>query len=55
MKFRHWLHEKWIEHQAETESYGQPIDYDLRVYFNKYKFWLKRIYRADQQGQRNGT
>ena len=48
--FRHWLQNKWYEHQIETESYGQPVTYDIRVYFNKYKFWLKRIYRASQQG-----
>jgi hypothetical protein len=55
MTFRHWLHEKWLEHLAEAEAYNQPVDYDIRVYFNKYKFWLKRIYRASQQGVKNGS
>ena len=48
MTFRHWLHEKWLEHQAEVESYGQSVDYDIRVYFNKYKFWLKREFKHHQ-------
>jgi hypothetical protein len=55
MTFRHWLHEKWLEHLAEVESYGQSVDYDIRVYFNKYKFWFKRIYRASQQGENYGS
>jgi hypothetical protein len=54
MTFRRWLHEKWLEHLAEVESYGQSVDYDIRVYFNKYKYWLKREYRH-QQGVKNGS
>jgi uncharacterized protein CbrC (UPF0167 family) len=50
MTFRNWLHEKWLEHCDELEGYNQPVDYDLSAYFNKYKYWLKRIYRASQQG-----
>jgi hypothetical protein len=50
MTFRNWLHEKWLEHCAELEGYNQPVDYDLSAYFNNYKYWLKRIYRASQQG-----
>ena len=50
MTFRIWLHEKWLEHCAELEGYNQPVNYDLTAYFNKYKYWLKRIYRASQQG-----
>jgi hypothetical protein len=48
--FRHWLHEKWLEHQLELESYNQPVSYDLRTYFARYKYWLRRIYRASQPG-----
>ena len=51
MKFRHWLHEKWLEHRAELEGYGQPLRYDLNEYFAKYKYWLKREYRH-QQGEK---
>jgi hypothetical protein len=50
MTFRAWLHQKWLEHCAELEGYNQPLNYDLKAYFNKYKYWLKRIYRASQQG-----
>lgn len=55
MTFRHWLYEKWQEHLDEVAAHGQTVDYDMRVYFNKYKFWLKRIYRASQQGEKNGS
>ena len=55
MTFRHWLYEKWQEHLDEVAAHGQRVDYDIRVYFNKYKFWLKRIYRASQQGVSNGS
>ena len=48
MTFRHWLHEKWLEHQDELESYGQTLSYDLKEYFTKYKYWLKREYRHQQ-------
>jgi hypothetical protein len=54
MTFRHWLHEKWLEHQDELESYGQTLSYDLKEYFARYKYWLKREYRY-QQGATNGS
>jgi hypothetical protein len=47
--FRHWLQEKWFEHCAELESYGQTVPYSSREYFTKYKFWLKREYRHQQK------
>lgn len=39
----------WYEHKAELEYYGQQCDYDLRHYFNKYKYWLKREYKHQVQ------
>lgn len=54
MKFRAWLQEMWFQHQAELESYGQSLDYDLKDYFARYKYWLKREYRHQQQ-KHNGT
>lgn len=47
--FRHWLQEKWFEHKDELESYGQPLSYNLHEYFAKYKYWLKREFRFQQQ------
>ena len=45
MSFRFWCREKWFEHMAELESYNQPLSYNSKDYFNKYKYWLKREYK----------
>lgn len=47
-KFRHWLQNKWLEHQAELEEYSLPMAYDSSEYFARYKYWLKREYRYQQ-------
>ena len=47
MGFRHWLREKWYEHLEELDTFGQKCDYDVKYYFNKYKYWLKRQYRYE--------
>ena len=53
MKFRLWLQNMWYQHQTELESYGQPVVYDIKEYFNRYKYWLKREYRH-QVRNKNG-
>lgn len=45
MGFRSWLQEQWFLHKEELEGYGQPCNYNIKEYFNKYKYWLKREYR----------
>lgn len=45
MSFRIWLQERWFQHKEEMENWAQPVNYDLRQYFNKYRWWLKREYR----------
>jgi hypothetical protein len=45
MSFRFWCREKWFEHCAELESYGQKLPYSQQQYFDTYKWWLKREYR----------
>lgn len=45
MNFRMWLQERWFQHKEELESFGQLCDYDVKHYFNKYKYWLKREYK----------
>lgn len=45
MTFRTWCREKWYEHLAELESYGQTVPYDSTEYFGKYKYWLKREFQ----------
>lgn len=42
--FRHWVYQKWLEHQTELESYNLPVNYNSKEYFQKYKYWLKREY-----------
>ena len=45
MNFRSWCQEKWYEHLDELSLYGQPVPYDAKEYFQRYKWWLKREYR----------
>lgn len=49
MDFRHWCYERWLEHQEELAGYGQPLPYTAREYFNKYRWWLKREFRAQRR------
>ena len=51
MSFRAWLQEMWMRHLDELDSIGQRCDYDIRQYFNRYKYWLRREYRH-QQGEK---
>jgi hypothetical protein len=55
MMFRQWLHEMWLQHCEEFEGWfhRQP-DYDLKDYFQRYRWWLKREYRH-QQGDNRGS
>ena len=46
--FRRWLQHMWHDHQTESEGYGQPVSYNLKEYFARYKYWLKREYRHQQ-------
>lgn len=43
--FRAWLQEQWMQHKDELDGLGIQCDYDVRVYFNRYKYWLKREYQ----------
>jgi len=35
----------WYAHLSELESYKIPVDYNVKDYFNRYKYWLKREYK----------
>jgi len=49
MNFRQWLQQQWYAHCLEIEEWtGRTPDYDIKHYFNKYKYWLKREYRHQQ-------
>jgi hypothetical protein len=44
--FRVWLQEIWMRHKDEYAEIGQLVpEENLEVYFQKYKYWLKREYR----------
>jgi hypothetical protein len=45
MTFRHWLQEMWMQYKDECQNHNLPIQYNLKSYFNQYKYWLKREYR----------
>lgn len=48
MNFRAWCQEKWYEHCDEILSWsGHNVKYLSSDYFGKYKWWLKRQYRAE--------
>ncbi len=53
MTFRNWCREKWYEHCNEFEAWfkRQP-EYTPQEYFSKYKYWLKREYRHQQNANR---
>lgn len=46
--FRKWVKDLWYENCAEYEAYNQkPMQ--IEVYWQKYKWWLKREYRHNQR------
>ena len=54
MTFRQWCYEKWMEHCDEVEAWtGQYPGprYLSAEYFGKYKWWLRREFRAVAQKQ----
>ena len=47
--FRQWLQQMWYNHCLEIEEWtGKVPAYDIKVYFAKYKYWLKREFRHQQ-------
>jgi uncharacterized protein CbrC (UPF0167 family) len=50
MKFRNWVQHQWHDHCNEFEAWFRRLpDYDIKDYFNRYKYWLKREYRHQQK------
>jgi len=44
--FRIWLNNIWYEHSNEVFNWtGKNPEYNLKEYFEKYKYWLKREYK----------
>ena len=46
--FQLWLTNMWIKNREEHQVYGEA-EMQLSEYFNRYKYWLKREYRYQQQ------
>ena len=47
MNFRHWCYEKWMEHCDEVYNWtGHSPLYLSAEYFGRYKWWLRREFRA---------
>ena len=42
--FRLWLQEKWYDHVDECNLWKTTPCGNVKEYFNKYKWWLKREY-----------
>ena len=51
MTFRRWVQERWYCHLEELESYGERTKITPDVYFNTYKWWLKRQYKSEMLGK----
>ena len=46
-KFRLFCNEKWYEHRDEVLSWtGQHVQGTSQQYFNKYKWFLKTLYKS---------
>jgi len=45
--FRNWLRNIWLDNCAEHDAWGEP-QISIKQYFNKYKWWLRREYRFQQ-------
>jgi hypothetical protein len=46
--FRLWLNIMWIENREEHQVYGEA-ELLMSEYIGRYKYWLKREYRYQQQ------
>ena len=48
--FRLWLQELWFLHRQEVLSWEhKPVNYEMDVWFNRYKWWLRREFQFQQK------
>ena len=52
MTFRDWIRELWLENCKERFEHGMEPFENPEVYFQTYKWWLKREYKF-QKGKVN--
>jgi|APGre2960657505_1045072.scaffolds.fasta_scaffold161227_2 hypothetical protein len=52
--FRIWLQKIWMQHKEETFIWtGSLPEYRMAYYVSKYRWWLRREYRyQNQHGER---
>lgn len=53
--FSNWVRNMWYEHVEEYQAWNKcsPTDANAQEYFRRYKYWLKREYRHQQQQDRD--
>jgi hypothetical protein len=51
-KFRHWVHELWLQNTDEHLAYRE-LPYTQEEYFRMYKYWLKREFKHQRQHNEN--
>lgn len=48
--FRGWVHNLWLENCEEHQQYGGEL-LSREHYWHRYRWWLRRQYRAEQHKQ----
>jgi len=49
MTFREWLNKMYGEYTLELEYENVPTQLDVKEYFHKNKWWLRKQYRIECQ------
>jgi len=49
IKFRNWVHNLWIDNCEERVLYCDGDRLTEQEYFQRFKWWLRREYRHQQQ------
>jgi hypothetical protein len=53
--FRSWLRQLWMQNCVERDEFNEP-NLSMQSYFQRYKYWLKREFRfQNQQFRKHGS
>ena len=47
-EFRMWVHQLWVDNVEEHLTYGEK-PYNIKEYWDTYKWWLKREYKYQRR------
>ena len=47
-EFRNWLRQIWLDNCQERSELNEP-NLSMQTYFQRYKYWLKREFRFQNQ------